>query len=209
MTAPSVPSETPAALRLQNLQRRRRNLGAPAAAGVAFALVALLAYGVTDEVISRRQDGFCKANHGIPGATRSETRTWWPVGEICRLHLADGTTRVREPGWALTAFTGAWIAAVAVGVAAPARSSRRRLAWAVAIPALPLAVLIQVVISPTSYARLVSLTAISLGFGVFMGAVTAVAVWYFFRGRLLATVLGSWLLWGTIIFLQGRDNVGL
>ena len=209
MTAPSVPSETPAALRSKGSPRRRRNLRAPATACVAFALVAVLAYGVTDEVISRRRDGFCKVNHGIPGATRSETRTWWPLGEICRLHLADGTTRVREPGWSLTAFTGAWMAAVALGAAAPARSSRRRLAWAVAVPTLPLAILIQLVISPASYARLVSLTAISLGFGVFMGAVTAVAVWYFFRGRLLATVLGSWLVWGTIIFLQGRDNVGL
>jgi hypothetical protein len=184
-------------------------LAAPAGAVAAFVVVALLAFAVTDEVISRRQDGFCKVNHGTPGATRSEERTWWPLGEICRLHLADGTTRERESGWALTAFTAAWFAAVAAGGSAPSRSARRRLAWSVAAPVLPLALLILVVIQPASYSRLVSLTTISLGFGAIMATVTAAVVWYVMRGRVLATVLGSWLAWGAIIFLQGRDSVGL
>ncbi|MGH9179540.1 MAG: hypothetical protein ACRD0N_13425 [Acidimicrobiales bacterium] len=184
-------------------------LGPAAAAAAALAVVAVLAYGVADEVISRRQDGFCRQDHGIPGATRSEERTWWPLGEICRLHLADGTTLERHPGWSLTAFTAAWATAVAAGTVAPPRSARRRLAWAVAAPAVPLATLIQVVVAPASYSRLVSLTAISLGFGAIMATATAAAVWYVIRGRVMATVLGSWLAWGAIIFLQGKDAVGL
>lgn len=188
---------------------RVRRWAGPAAAFAGLAVVALLAYGVSDEVISRRQDGFCKVNHGIPGATHSETTTWWPLGEVCRLHLADGRTLVREPGWWLTGFTAAWIAAVAAGAVAPPKSPRRRLAWAVAAPTIPLAILIQVVIHPTSYARLVSLTTISLGFGAIMATVTAAVLWFVMRGRVMPTVLGSWLAWGAIIFLQGRDAVGL
>jgi hypothetical protein len=65
-----------------------------------------------------------------------------------------------------------------------------------------------VVVQPRSLARLVSLTTISLGFGAIGGTVTAAVAWYVLRGRVMATVLGSWLAWAVIVFLQGRDAIG-
>ncbi|MGH9281877.1 MAG: hypothetical protein ACRD0S_02955 [Acidimicrobiales bacterium] len=188
---------------------RGGRLGGPAAAAAVLALVAGLAFGVTDEVIERRRDGFCRPDHGIAGAVASETRTWWPLGERCRLRLADGTRLVREPGWALTGLVATWLAVVAVGGLAPPGSVRRRLGWTLVVPVVPLAVLIQAVTQPRSFARLVSLTSISLGFGSVMAAFSAVAVWYVMRGRILPTVLGCWLAWGSIVFIQGKDAVGL
>lgn len=170
--------------------------------------LAVLAFRVTVEVSDRRSEGFCRPDHGVVGATGSEERTWWPIGDRCFLHLADGTTRVREPGWSLTALTGASSAVLAAGVAAPRRSARRRLAWAVFIPAVPVALLIAALVQPHSVTRLVALTSISLGFGLPMAAVTALAVWGVARGRVVPTALGSWLAWAVIIFLQGRDSIG-
>lgn len=185
-----------------------RHLAAPASAGFVLVVVAVLALLVTVEVNDRRREGFCKADHGIPGASGYEERTWWPVGERCYLRLADGTVRVRRPGWALTALAVTWPVAVAAGAVAPPRSARRRLAWALVVPGLVVAALVLVAVQPRSLARLVSLTTISLGFGAIGGAVTAAVAWYVLRGRLMATVLGSWLAWAVIVFLQGRDAIG-
>ena len=175
---------------------------------LAFVGVAALALAVTVEVRDRRREGFCRSDHGIPGATWNERRTWWPLGERCQLRLADGTTRVREPGWALTAFVVAATTAGVVGAAAPASSARRRLAWAVAVPALPVAATVVVTVGPRSLARLVALTSLSLGFGAVFAVPTAGVVWVMARGRWLPTVLGSWLVWAIVIFLQGRDAIG-
>jgi lysylphosphatidylglycerol synthetase-like protein (DUF2156 family) len=173
-----------------------------------FALIAALALGVAAEVRDRRRDGFCRPDHGIPGATRSEERTFWPLGDRCHLRLADGSTRVREPGWWLTALVAASSTALAVGAAAPPDSARRRLAWAVAVPALPVAAVVAATVQPRSLARLVSLTSISLGYSVLFGAATALVVWLYLRGRALPTILGSWLAWAVVIFLQGKDSIG-
>ena len=193
------------------LARRPRRVPAPVAAalaGVVVAVLAVLAFQVRSEVTDRRSEGFCRPDHGVAGAVESEERTWWPLGERCRLELSDGTVRVREPGWSLTSFLAAWVTAVAVGAAAPSGSARRRVAWIAAVPAVPVALLIGVVVQPRSLARLVSLTTVSVGFGAIMGAVTAVAVWAFARGRVMATVLGSWLAWAVIVFAQGKDSIG-
>lgn len=177
-------------------------------AGLAFAVVALLAFAVSLEVRDRRRDHFCRADHGIPGATWDERRTWWPLGERCFLHLPDGTTRERAPSFALTGFVAATVAVGAAAATAPSGSARRQLAWAVAVPAVPVAVLVVVMVGPSSLARLVSLTTISVGFGAVFAAPTAVAVWFVVRGRWLPTILGSWLVWSSVIFLQGRDAIG-
>ena len=173
-----------------------------------FAAIAALAFGVTAEVSDRRSEGFCRPDHGIPGATSSEERTWWPLGDRCHLRLADGSTRVREPKWWLTAVLVASGAATAVGAVAPRESARRRLAWAVAVPALPVAALVLVTVQPRSATRLVALTSISLGFGFLFAGVTALVVWFVLRGRALPTVLGSWLVWAVLVFLQGKDSIG-
>lgn len=185
-----------------------RRLVGPVSAVVVLAALSVLAFRVTVEVNARRGEGFCRPDHGIPGATASEEKTWWPLGERCFLRLADGTTRVREPGWSLTALAAGWSAVVVSGVLSSSRSARRRVAWSVVFPALPVAVLVVAMVGPRSLSRLVALTSISLGFGSFMGAVTAVVVWYVMRGRVMATILGSWLAWAVIIFLQGRDSIG-
>ena len=177
-------------------------------AAVVIAVLAVLAFQVRTEVTDRRSEGFCRPDHGIAGATGSEERTWWPIGERCRLELPDGTVRVRRPGWSLTAFLAAWVTTVAVGAVAPRGSARRLVAWVAAVPAVPVAVLVGVVVQPRSLARLVSLTAVSVGFGAIMGAVTAAAVWAFARGRVMTTVLGSWLAWAVIVFAQGKDSIG-
>ena len=175
---------------------------------VVVAVLAVLAFQVRTEVTDRRSEGFCRPDHGIAGAVGSEERTWWPIGDRCRLELSDGTVRVRQPGWSLTAFLAVWVTTVAVGAAAPSGSARRRVAWVAAVPAVPVAVLVGVVVQPRSLARLVSLTAVSVGFGAIMGAVTAAAVWAFARGRVMTTVLGSWLAWAVIVFAQGKDSIG-
>ena len=173
-----------------------------------LSVLAFLAVQVRLEVTDRRSEGFCRPDHAIPGAVGSEERTWWPLGERCRLDLADGSTRVREPGWWLTALVAAWGVTVAAGAVAPRRSARRRVAWIAVVPAVPVAVLVAVTVQPRSLARLVSLTTVSVGFGALMGAVTAAVVWAVARGRVLATVLGSWLAWAVIVFAQGRDSIG-
>lgn len=185
-----------------------RRLVGPLGSLMVLAALSVLAFRLTVEVNDRRGEGFCRPDHGIAGATASEERTWWPLGERCFLRLGDGTTRVREPGWSLTALAAGWSAVVVSGVLSSPGSARRRLAWSVVVPAVPVAVLVVAVVGPRSLSRLVALTSISLGFGSFMGAITAVAVWYVMRGRVMATILGSWLAWAVIIFLQGRDSIG-
>ncbi|MFP5377918.1 MAG: hypothetical protein ACLGIO_14205 [Acidimicrobiia bacterium] len=185
-----------------------RRLLRPASAAVVLVVLGALAFALTTEVNDRRREGFCRPDHGIAGATWSEERTWWPLGERCLLHLPGGTTRVHEPGWWLTALVPAWLAVVAAGALAPPASARRRLAWAAAVPAIPIAAVIAVMVGPRSLSRLVALTSISLGFAVPMAAVTAAALWGFVRGRAMPTVLGSWLVWGLVIFLQGREHIG-
>lgn len=187
---------------------RRRRLAAAAAAAVVLVVLGLLALLVTIEVNDRRRQGFCRPDHGIAGATGYEERSWWPVGERCYLRLADGTVRVRRPGWALTALVAAWPVAAVAGATGPPRSARRRLAWTLAVPGAVVAALVLALVQPRSLARLVSLTTISLGFGAVGGAVTAAGAWYVLRGRVMATVLGSWLAWAVIVFLQGRDAIG-
>lgn len=179
-----------------------------AAAAVVLAALGVLAFRLTVEANDRRSEGFCRPDHGIAGATWSEERTWWPLGERCLLHLADGTTLGRGPGWSLTALVPAWLAVVAAGALAPPGSARRRLAWAVVFPTVPVAGLIVVMVGPRSLSRLVALTSISVGFAVPMAAVTAGALWGFLRGQVMPTVLGSWLAWAVVIFLQGRDSIG-
>lgn len=180
----------------------------PAPAAVVLVVLGALAFALTTEINDRRREGFCRPEHGITGATWSEQRTWWPLGERCYLHLPDGTTRVHEPGWWLTALVPAWLAVVGAGALAPPASARRRLAWAAAVPALPVAAVIAVTVGPRSLSRLVALTSVSLGFAVPMAAVTAAALWAFVRGRAMPTVLGSWLGWALVIFLQGREHIG-
>lgn len=180
----------------------------PLVAAVLMAGIGLLAFRLTVEVNDRRAEGFCRPDHGITGATWSEERTWWPLGERCSLRLPDGTTRVREPGWSLSALVPAWLAALAAGALAPATSARRRLAWALAFPAVPIAALVVTMVGPRSLSRLVALTSISLFFATPMALVTAGALWAFLRGRVMPTVLGSWLAWAVVIFLQGRDAIG-
>ncbi|MGH9152584.1 MAG: hypothetical protein ACRD03_09345, partial [Acidimicrobiales bacterium] len=107
--------------------RRPPGLAAVAAVAV-LAVLGVPAYRLTVEVDDRRAEGFCRPDHGIAGATWSEERTWWPLGERCLLHLADGTTRVREPGWNLTALAPAWLAVLVAGALAPPGSARRRVA---------------------------------------------------------------------------------
>ena len=175
---------------------------------LALGVLGVLAYNVTVEVNDRRDDGFCRPDHGIPGAVESEERTWWPVGERCFLRLADGTTEIRQPRWWLTALLATWVGVVGLGVRARPASAWRWLAWSVVVPAIPMAVLIVAVVQPGSLARLVALTSISLGFGSFMAAVTAGAVWHFARARVVPAILGSWLGWSVFVFLQGRDAIG-
>ena len=183
-------------------------MAAAAAAVLVFAGLAALAGGVAAEMVDRRRDGFCRLDPGIPGASTSEERTWWPLGERCFLRLADGRERVREPGWWLTGFVGGSLAAVAAGLLAPAGSARRHLAWAVAVPLVPLAALVLVTVWPRSLSRLIGLTSVGLGYGAPPALVTAAVVWFVVRGRLLPTVLGSWRVWGALLFWQGRDAVG-
>ncbi|MGH9152659.1 MAG: hypothetical protein ACRD03_09740, partial [Acidimicrobiales bacterium] len=83
-----------------------------------------------------------------------------------------------------------------------------RVAWAAAVPAVPVAALILVMVGPRSLSRLVALTSVSLGFALPMAALTAGALWALLRGRVLATALGSWLAWALVIFLQGKDSIG-
>ena len=186
---------------------RFRRLAAGGSAVLALGLLSLLAFRVTVEVNDRRDDGFCRPDHGIPGAVESEERTWWPVGDRCFLRLPDGTTSVREPQWWLTALLAACLAAIAAGALSRA-AAWRRLAWSVVFPALPVAALIIVIVSPRSLARLAALTSISLGYGSLMTAVTAGVVWYVVRGRVLPTILWSWFGWSVFILLQGRDSIG-
>jgi len=199
-----VPGAPEAAPRRALLRRLLR----PASAAAVLVVLGALAFALTTEVDDRRREGFCRPDHGIAGATWSEERTWWPLGERCLLHLPDGTTRVHEPGWWLTALVPAWLAVVGVGALAPPASTRRPLAWAAAVPALPVAAVIAVMVGPRSLSRLVALTSVSLGFAVPMAAVTAAAVWGFVRGRAMPTVLGCWLAWALVIFLQGRHAIG-
>ena len=188
--------------------RRLPRAVAIALAGAALAVIAVLAFRVNADVTDRRRAGFCRPDHGIAGAVGSEERTWWPLGERCRLRLADGTTRVREPGWSLTALLPTWAVVAGVGAAARAGSVRRQLAWVAVVPAVPVAALIAVVVQPHSVARLVALTAVSVGFGAVLGTISAAVVWLVARGRLLPTVLGSWLVWAVLVFVQGRDSIG-
>lgn len=191
----------------RRLGRNRNRPVAGVLAVLVLSTLGVLAFRVTVEVSDRRAEGFCRPDHVLVGATGSEERTWWPVGDRCFLHLPDGTTRVREPGWSLTALLAGAAAVVAAGAPAPPGSARRSSAWVVAVPAVPVAILVSAMVAPASLTRLVALTAISLGFGVPMAVVTALAVWAFVRGRLLPTVLGSWLAWAVVIFLQGRDSI--
>lgn len=188
--------------------RSRRRRAAGALAVLALGVLAVLAFLVATEVSDRRGEGFCRPDHGILGATWSEEWNWVPLGDRCFLHLPGGTTRVREPGWAFTALVVSWAAVVATGATAPPASTRRRLAWAAVVPAVPVAVLVATMVEPRSPMRLVALTSISLGFAVPMGTVTAAAMWAFLRGRVLPTVLGSWLAWAVVVFLQGRHSIG-
>lgn len=188
--------------------RSPRPRGAGAVAVLVLAVPAVLAFLVATEVTDRRGEGFCRPDHGIVGATWSEEWNWAPLGDRCFLHLSGGATLVREPGWAFTGLVASWAAVVATGAAAPPASARRRLAWAAVVPAVPVAVLVAAVVQPRSPVRLVALTSISLGFGMPMGALTAVAVWAVLRSRVMPTVLGSWLAWAVVVFLQGRDSIG-
>ena len=156
----------------------------------------------------RRDDGFCRPDHRVPGAVESEEHTWWPVGNRCLLRMPDGSTRVREPKWWLTALLATSLAVIATDVVSRPASAWRRLAWSVVFPAVPVAALTVAVLRPRSLARLAAITSISLGFGSIMAAVTAGTLWYFLRGRVLPTVLGSWLGWSVFILLQGRDSIG-
>ena len=201
---PAVPGAPEAAPRQDPVRRILR----PAAAALVLVVLGALAFVLTTEVNDRRREGFCRPDHGIADATSSEERTWWPLGERCFLHLPDGTTRVHEPGWWLTALVPAWLAVVGVGALAPPASARRRLAWAAAVPALPVAAVILVMVGPRSLSRLVALTSVSLGFALPLAAVTAAALWAFLRGRAMPTALGSWLGWALVIFLQGREHIG-
>lgn len=185
-----------------------RRILRPAATASVLVVLGALAFALTAEIDDRRQEGFCRPDHGMTGATWSEERTWWPLGERCYLHLPDGTTRVHEPGWWLTALVPAWLAVVGAGALAPPASARRRLAWAAAVPALPVAAVIVVTVGPRSLSRLVALTSVSLGFAVPLAAVTAAGVWALMRGPAMPTVLGSWLGWALVIFLQGREHIG-
>ena len=175
---------------------------------VAFAAIAALAAAVSAEVRNRRDEGFCRADHGLPGVTASDEHVWWPLGERCLLRSSDGSVRVREPTFALTGFLVAAVAALVAGATAPKGTVRRALAWVVGVPAIPLAIAIQLTVSPHSLTRLVALTAVCLGFGSIMATVTALFVWLVMRGRVLTTVLGSWAAWSTLIFVQGRDSIG-
>ena len=201
---PAVPGASEAAPLRVPTQRPLRL----ASAAVVLVLLGALAFALTTEINDRRREGFCRPDHGVAGATWSEERTWWPLGERCYLHLPDGTTRVHQPGWWLTALVPAWLAVVGVGALAPSASARRRLAWTAAVPAVPVAGVIVVMVGPRSLSRLVALTSISLGFALPLAAVTAGALWAFMRGRAMPTVLGSWLVWALIIFLQGREHIG-
>ena len=185
-----------------------RRLAAAAAALVAFVALGVLAAGVAGEMVDRRKAGFCRPDPGIPGATTFEDPTRWPLGERCFLRLADGQVAVREPGWWLTGLVGGSVAALAAGALAPAGSARRRLAWAVLVPAVPLGLLILATVGPRSFSRLVGLTSVGLGFGLPPALVSAAVVWFVARGRVLPTVLGSWLVWGALLFWQGRDSIG-
>ena len=191
----------------QRPARRLRRVLPAAGAILALVVLAGLAFDHSAEVIDRRNAGFCKKHHGIPGAVGFEDRTWWPIGDRCFLRMTDGTTRVHEPGWSLTALLAGWSAVGVAGFLAPPAWLWRRLAWAVLIPAVPVALLVLAVVQPASLSRLVAITSVSLGFGSVMGAVTAAGVWYVVRGRVLATVLGSWLAWSVIVLLQGRDAI--
>jgi hypothetical protein len=171
---------------------------------VALVLVGTFALGlgVTVEVAERRDDGFCTA-----APDTFERRSWLPLGERCYRRLPDGTVAVRRPGWALTVFTAVVVAGIATGATAPAGTARRRLAWALVVPLVPLAVVIAVAASPRSLSRLVAIATISLGLTAIPALVTAVAA-----ARLLVTgwwaaMGGSWLAWGIAVFIAGRDGV--
>jgi hypothetical protein len=73
---------------------------------------------------------------------------------------------------------------------------------------VPVAALAAVTVHPRSLSRLVGLASISLGYGAPLAALTAAPVWGFLRGRVLPTVLRSWLLWAGFLFWQGKESIG-
>lgn len=167
-------------------------------------LVGACALGVlvTVEVAERRADGFCK-----PAPDTFERRSWFPLGERCYRRLPDGTVAVRRPGWALTALVVVVIGGMAAGIGSAAGSSRRRVATALAVPLIPLAVVIALVASPRSLSRLVGLTTISLGLTLVPALVTSVAVARLLASGWWAAMGGSWLAWAVAVFYAGRGGI--
>lgn len=174
----------------------------PVSVALVLAGTFTLALRVTVEVADRRDDGFCTA-----APDNFERRSWLPLGDRCYRRQPDGTVAVRRPGWALTVLAAVVVGGIATGAVAPAGSARRRLALALVVPFVPLAVVVGVVATPRSLSRLVAIATISLGLTAIPALVTAVAA-----ARLLVTgwwaaVGGSWLAWGVAVFVAGRDGV--
>ena len=173
---------------------------------VVVALVLVGAFGlgvrVAVEVADRRDDGFCRA---LPDTF--ERRSWWPLGDRCYRRLPDGTVVVRRPGWSLTALAAVVVGGIAAGAAAPAGSARRRLGCALAMPFVPLALVVAVVGTPLSLARLVAIATISLGLTLVPALATSVVVARVLSTGWWAAMGGAWLAWALVVFYAGKGGI--